>query len=83
MTRFGPGQRAVRRCHTRPGRGRRGGNVRSPMGTTFRWVAHAPLAQLAEQRTFNPWVLGSIPRGRTPLTSTYPSAGRPTTGGNG
>ena len=21
-----------------------------------------PLAQLAEQRTFNPWVLGSIPR---------------------
>ena len=26
---------------------------------------HAPLAQLAEQRTFNPMVLGSNPRGRT------------------
>ena len=24
-----------------------------------------PLAQLAEQRTFNPWVVGSIPTGPT------------------
>ena len=27
--------------------------------------AHAPLAQLVEQRTLNPQVLGSSPRGRT------------------
>ncbi|MEY4251907.1 MAG: hypothetical protein RL691_788 [Actinomycetota bacterium] len=27
--------------------------------------ASAPLAQLVEQRTFNPQVLGSSPRGRT------------------
>ena len=26
---------------------------------------YAPIAQLAEQRTFNAWVLGSIPSGRT------------------
>ncbi len=31
--------------------------------------ASAPLAQLVEQRTFNPQVLGSSPRGRTTMTS--------------
>src|SRR5262245_61110634 len=30
-------------------------------------VSQAPLAQLAEQRTFNPMVPGSSPGGRTPL----------------
>ena len=30
-------------------------------------LSHGPLAQLAEQRTFNPWVVGSSPTGPTPL----------------
>src|SRR5262249_55424400 len=35
-----------------------------------------PLAQLAEQRTFNPWVLGSIPRRPTkPLAGAFSGAG--------
>ena len=31
----------------------------------FKEVKLGPLAQLAEQRTFNPWVVGSIPTGPT------------------
>ena len=30
-------------------------------------LRQAPVAQLVEQRTFNPWVQGSIPCGRTKL----------------
>ena len=31
------------------------------------WLGLAPVAQLAEQRTFNPWVLGSSPSGGTKI----------------
>jgi hypothetical protein len=31
----------------------------------FRFVQLGPLAQSVEQRTFNPWVVGSIPTGPT------------------
>jgi hypothetical protein len=36
-----------------------------------------PLAQLAEQRTFNPWVVGSSPTGPTRLTWDYVINRRP------
>lgn len=44
-------------------------SVHRPPGATPRWLpsVRGPLAQLAEQRTFNPWVLGSIPRRPTIL----------------
>jgi hypothetical protein len=35
----------------------------SPFGL---WLP-GPLAQSVEQRTFNPWVVGSIPTGPTPV----------------
>ena len=34
-------------------------------GTDALPCSHGPIAQLAEQRTFNPWVGGSIPPGPT------------------
>ena len=38
-------------------------------------VPSAPLAQLVEQRTFNPQVLGSSPRGRTTGVAGLPAKG--------
>ena len=32
-------------------------------------ISMGPLAQLVEQRTFNPWVVGSIPTGPTRLVT--------------
>ena len=42
-------------------------NVSSYVG--FGLHVRGPLAQLAEQRTFNPWVVGSSPTGPTPYRS--------------
>lgn len=45
-----------------------------PVGPT---IIHGPLAQLAEQRTFNPQVLGSIPRRPTAGPASRRREGRP------
>ena len=39
-----------------------------------------PLAQSVEQRTFNPWVVGSIPTGPTIFSQLGNWPGRPTSG---
>ena len=39
-----------------------------------------PLAQSVEQRTFNPWVVGSIPTGPTIFCQLGNWPGRPTSG---
>jgi hypothetical protein len=37
----------------------------SPKGSNLASSEEGPLAQSVEQRTFNPWVVGSIPTGPT------------------
>ena len=41
------------------------GGTRQDDANRLCWLGLAPVAQLAEQRTFNPWVLGSSPSGGT------------------
>lgn len=47
------------------------GGTRQDDANRLCWLGLAPVAQLAEQRTFNPWVLGSSPSGGTKI-STHP-----------